>query len=89
MNLFNLRCTEVKIDFMKDKSLNYLKLNIRWLITGIFLLILGYVVLGWTPSGHKSYEETVFAWHKLTLAPIILLTGYVCIGLSIMIRTKK
>ena len=89
MNLFEVACTEVKIGVMKDKSLNYLKLNIKWLITGIFLLILGYVILGWNASGNKSYEETVFAWHKLTLAPIILLVGYVCIGLSIMIRTRK
>jgi hypothetical protein len=74
---------------MKDHMLNYLKLNINWLIAGIFLLILGYIVLGWPASANKSYEETVFAWHKLTLAPIILIAGYVCIGVSIMIRSKK
>lgn len=74
---------------MKGESLKYLKLNIRWLATGIFLLISGYIVLGWAPSTNASYEETVFAWHKLTLAPIILLSGYGCIALSIMRKTKK
>ncbi|HEY4786003.1 MAG TPA: DUF3098 domain-containing protein [Bacteroidales bacterium] len=73
---------------MKHSLLNYLNLNIKWLLAGIFLLILGYIILAWTPSGNKSYEETVFAWHKLTLAPIILLTGYVCMGVSIMIKGK-
>ncbi len=74
---------------MKGQTLNYLKLNIRWLVLGIFFLILGYLILGWNASGNKSYEETVFAWHKLTLAPIILLMGYTMIGLSIMLRKKN
>jgi hypothetical protein len=74
---------------MKGQTLNFLKLNIRWLGLGIFLLILGYIILGWGASGNKSYEETVFAWHKLTLAPIILLIGYAMIGLSIMLREKN
>jgi hypothetical protein len=74
---------------MKNPVLNYLKLNIKWLVAGIFFLLLGYVVLAWNPAGNKSYEETVFAWHKLTLAPIILLSGYVFIGISIMIRPKR
>jgi len=74
---------------MKGQTLNFLKLNIRWLGLGIFLLILGYIILGWSASGNKSYEETVFAWHKLTLAPIILLMGYAMIGLSIMLRKKN
>jgi len=69
--------------------LNYLKLNIKWLFAGIFLLILGYIILGWNSPDKKTYEETVFAWHKLTLAPIFLLTGYLFIGISIMIRSKK
>lgn len=73
---------------MKGQTLNFLKLNIRWLVVGIFLLLLGYIILAWTPVG-KSYEDTVFAWHKLTLAPIVLLSGYFCIGLSIMIKAKK
>jgi hypothetical protein len=74
---------------MKAQSLNFLKLNIKWLSSGIFLLILGYAVLGWNPSVNKSYEETVFAWHKLTLAPIILLIGYLMISLSIMLQEKN
>lgn len=74
---------------MKSPVLNYLKLNIKWLVAGIFCLLLGYVILAWNPDGSKSYEETVFAWHKLTLAPIILLSGYVLIGISIMIRPKR
>jgi Protein of unknown function (DUF3098) len=73
---------------MKDQVLNFSKLNIKWLLVGLFLLVLGYVILGWGSVG-KSYEATVFSWHKMTLAPIILLLGYVTIGFSIMHQSKK
>ena len=89
VNLFISECTEVKTGTMKKKSLNFLKLNIKWLIAGLFLLILGYLVLGWSPGGNKSYEETVFGWSKLVLAPIIILLGYTTIGFSIMLQAKK
>ncbi len=74
---------------MKGQSLNFLKLNVRWLAVGVILLILGYVILGWNSASVKSYEETVFAWHKLFLAPVILLLGYSIIGLSVMLQSKK
>lgn len=73
---------------MKQQPLNFLKINTKWLLGGIFLLILGYVILQISPEG-KTWEQTVFAWHKLTLAPLILITGYVVIGLSIFISAKK
>jgi len=73
---------------MNGQSLNFLKLNTKWLIAGILLLLLGYIVLGWT-SSHASFEERVFAWHKMTLAPILLLSGYIFIGVSIIVRSKK
>jgi hypothetical protein len=74
---------------MKSQTLNFLKLNIRWLAIGILLLILGYIILGWDNTNNRSYEETVFAWHKLTLAPIVILFGYAIIGLSIMHQKKS
>lgn len=74
---------------MEENMLNFHKLNIRWLVAGIFLLILGYIILGWTPSGNLSYTEIVFSWHQLNLAPVIILSGYLLIGISIMVRTKK
>jgi hypothetical protein len=75
---------------MKTSMLSFLKLNIKWLAAGIIFLVLGYIILAWSPSGNnKSYIDTVFAWNKMTLAPIIILIGYVMIGLSIMRPSKK
>ena len=74
---------------MNIQSLKFLKLNIKWFIAGILLLILGYIFLGWTSVNAPSFEERVYAWHKVTLAPILILSGYILIGISIMLRSKK
>jgi uncharacterized membrane protein len=74
---------------MKPSKLNFVKLNIKWLTIGILLLILGYTILGWSTASPKSNEEATFAWHKITLAPIIILLGYTSIGLAIMILPRK
>ena len=73
---------------MKNEVLNFHKLNIKWFVAGIFLLILGYILMGWTSAG-GTYEETVFGSRKLTVAPIILLLGYGFIGVSVMNRKKN
>jgi len=74
---------------MKGKILNRFKVNSKWLITGIILLLSGYAIMGWSAASALPYEARVFAWHKLTLAPIILILGYVAIGLSIMLTPTK
>lgn len=73
---------------MNGQSLNFLKLNVKWFIAGILLLLLGYIVMGWTSANAPLFETRVYAWHKITLAPVLLLSGYLFIGISIMIRSK-
>ena len=74
---------------MKEDMLKFHKLDIKWLSAGIILIILGFIILGWNNSGVKTYEQQVFAWHKLTLAPILLLAGYALTGFAIMKKTGK
>ena len=73
---------------MKGVVLNFHKLNTKWLIPGILLIILGYIIMAWDIQG-VSAGANVYAWNKLTLAPIILLLGYIVIGVSIMIKPGK
>lgn len=68
--------------------LNFLKLNIRYLVVGLFLIILGYIIMAWDIP-NVTGGANVYAWHKLTLAPIILVLGYITIGISIMVKSSK
>jgi hypothetical protein len=73
---------------MKAQTLKFLKINTVWFVIGIILIISGYVIMGWNTSQSATYEQRVFAWHKLTLAPIVLIMGYFSIFLSIMYIRK-
>jgi len=73
---------------MDKETLKNFKINYKWFLAGIILILLGYIILSINPVD-QSYEKTVFAWHKLTLAPIILVIGYFSIGFSIFKPTKK
>jgi hypothetical protein len=73
---------------MTGTVLNFLKLNTRWLIIGVLLIILGYIIMAWDVPGALA-ETKAYAWHKLTLSPLVLLLGYIAIGVSIMIKPGK
>ena len=74
---------------MKKELLNFLKINSRWLQSGIILLLLGYICLSWNTISSKQLSESIFAWNKLILAPILLFAGYALIGIAIMIEPEK
>ena len=74
---------------MRQKSLNFLKINRKWLLSGVITLTLGYITMGWNIPTNNQIGTNIFAWHKLTLAPILLITGFILIGISIMIEPEK
>jgi hypothetical protein len=84
MNLLFLACTGKE----NESMLNFVKLNVKWLAAGIILLLLGFMVMGWNTPGAPDTELQVFAWHKITLAPVMLMAGYVCIGIAVMKRSR-
>jgi uncharacterized BrkB/YihY/UPF0761 family membrane protein len=73
---------------MKKQQLKILKINYKWFIAGIFLLLLGYIILSLNGNA-KTWDESIYAFHKITLAPILLIIGYVCVGCSIMLPRKS
>ena len=55
----------------------FARTNYTWLIIGLAILILGYVLM----SGGKSedpnvFSDAIFNFRRITLAPIVVLTGY-------------
>jgi uncharacterized membrane protein len=63
--------------------------NYMILLFGIFLIIIGYVLLaggGTKDPNQFSYE--LFSTQRMVVAPIILMLGYITIGVSIMYKEK-
>jgi membrane-bound ClpP family serine protease len=70
-------------------SFAFTRKNYIILLFGIFLIIIGYVLLaggGTKDPNQFSYE--LFSTQRMVTAPIILMLGYVTIAVSIMYKEK-
>ena len=59
--------------------------NYLWLVIGLAILVVGYILM----SGGKSedpnvFSEAIFNFRRITLAPIVVLTGYGAIFYAIL-----
>lgn len=61
------------------------KENYRLLIIGIGILILGYVLMtGGGSEDPEVFNEEIFSFRRITLAPIVVLLGYGAIFYAIL-----
>jgi len=63
--------------------------NYRLLIIGLVVIIIGFILM----SGGKSddpnvFNPEIFSWRRITLAPIIVLIGFIIEGIAIMRKPK-
>lgn len=66
------------------------KKNYMLLLIGLVILIIGYVLMSGGGSEDPTvFSEEIFSPRRITLAPIVILSGYVFIGYAIMYRDKK
>ncbi len=56
----------------------------------ILLIIVGYVLMlgGASDNPAEFHPEEIYHWRRITLAPIIVLTGYLLVIVAILIRKK-
>jgi len=67
------------------------KKNYYILGAGLLLLIIGYFLMsgGAATSADEFNAEELFSDRRITIAPIVVLIGYVVIGVAIMYRDKS
>lgn len=91
MNIKKINKTPSKFA-ASPESLRYVmtKKNYQILIAGIFTLLSGYALMsgGGNPDP-AVFDESIFSFQRITLAPIVVLVGYVLIGFSIMYKPKS
>lgn len=65
---------------------NYILLGI-----GLAILFVGYTLMsgGAATSAEEFNAEELFSARRITLAPIVVLSGYLVVGIAIMYRDKK
>lgn len=66
------------------------KKNYTLLLIGMALLVVGYVLMSGGGSADPNvFSEEIFSFRRITLSPIVILSGYVVVGMAIMHRPKK
>lgn len=65
------------------------KKNYIILLAGIFLIVLGYILMiGGKSEDPNVFNPAIFNFQRITLAPILCLIGFVTIIFAIMWRPK-
>lgn len=66
------------------------KENYILLLVGIFLIILGFVLMmGGGSDDPKVFNEAIYSFQRLTLAPILILAGFAVELFAIMKKPKE
>lgn len=68
----------------------FIRENYTIMIIGIGVLILGYLLMvgGRSPDPNQFYPDQVYSWRRITLAPIVIILGFLIEVYAIMKRPK-
>jgi len=70
----------------KSKQFPFTRKNYYLLLISVGLLILGFILMiGNENAGPSQFNEDIFSFRRITLAPLILLTGYMVMIYAIML----
>ena len=63
--------------------------NYKCMLLGVLLLVVGFVLMAGGGSDDPNvFNEAVFSWRRIILAPIVVLSGFGVVGYSIFRQRK-
>lgn len=64
--------------------------NYIMMLAGVVVIILGFVLMsGGGEHTATAFDESIFSFRRITLAPIVVIAGFVVVGVAIMKRFKQ
>jgi len=74
----------------RDKEFAFQKQNYRLLLIGLLVIIIGFVLLsGGGSEDPREFSEEIFSPRRITLAPIVILSGFAFIFYAILKKPKQ
>lgn len=74
----------------EEKNFVFNRDNYKLLFIGLGLIILGFILMiGGGTEDPNTFSHDIFSFRRLTLAPILILAGYIVEIIAIMKRPKK
>jgi hypothetical protein len=75
---------QTQVDFAFGKE------NYRLMLIGLGLIVLGFILMiGGGSKDPNTFNPEIFSFRRITLAPILVLAGYVVEIFAIMKKTKE
>lgn len=63
--------------------------NYKFMLLGVLLLVVGFVLMAGGGSDDPNvFNEAIFSWRRIVLAPIVVLSGFGVVGYSIFKKPK-
>lgn len=64
--------------------------NYFWLLVGAVVVIIGYMLMaGGGSADPYAFSEDIFSFRRITLAPLVVLAGYICILVGVLKKPKE
>lgn len=61
--------------------------NYKLLLIGFVIILLGFILMmGGEPASAEGFNENIFSWRRITLAPIVVVAGFAFEVYAIMKR---
>ena len=71
-------------------GLVFKRINYLLMIIGLVVIILGFILMSGGGSDDPNvFDEGIFSFRRITLAPIVVLVGFIIEGVAIMYRPRK
>ncbi len=63
---------------VSDGELPLGKKNYKLLLIGFGIILLGFILMmGGEPASAEGFNDNIFSWRRITLAPLVLVGGFV------------
>lgn len=74
---------------MKNNSL-FKKENYKVMIIGLIFIAIGFILMsGGDTNDETSFNEEIFNFRRITVAPIIIIIGFIIEVFAIMLKTNR
>ena len=71
------------------EQMPFTKKNYITILVGVVLLFLGFLLMsGGGEHTATEFDSSIFSFRRITLAPIVVIAGFVVVGVGIMKRFK-
>lgn len=64
--------------------------NYIMILVGVAIVVLGFILMsGGGEHTTTEFDDSIFSFRRITLAPIVVIVGFVIVGVAIMKRFKE